>query len=97
MSNESRISNDEATRDAPCTGHAPKLPRLTGEAAKNAFPRTNSDKKRHEAVSPRNSALRKSLAPVAGVQNRVKNRRKRGKTWKTDGFSRVFPATQDEG
>jgi hypothetical protein len=46
------------THDAPSAGHAPNLPRLTSEAEKR-FPRTNRDRMRQCAVSPRKTALRK--------------------------------------
>ena len=70
--------------------------RRRGQAAKKHFPRTNHDRMRHGAVSPRKMALRKRPRPAIAVQKRAKSRKNAEKPAKTAGFSGILPATQDE-
>jgi hypothetical protein len=57
---------------------------------------TNCDKMRHEAVSPRNSAMRKTRARASNGQEQVESQEKLEKTWENDEFSRIFPATKND-
>jgi hypothetical protein len=57
-----------------------------GKAAKKYFPRTNRDKMRQRAVSPRKSALRKRARPGGCQAKGGENQEKRGKTAENDRF-----------